>query len=350
METKILVIGVGGAGCNVVDKVADSIRNYDYVNNIRIFAVNTDRQSLSNMKHVDETITLGKKGRGAGSDPDKGRIIALRSIEEGVFNKVRFDEEISYDLIIIVAGLGGGTGTGAGPVIADHLKKVFDTTVLSVLILPDRDEYGDKTEIVNRGIIDFYKVSDSIAIIDNSEVVDHEKPLHEAYDGANEFIKNIIVTLLDICEKYGNPNIDFADIEAVLTNRNRLSKFVFIGSVEFLTVQSVENLPLSISTLKRQTAVTSFRGAKYLLAAFFHSGKLSSQKAKSVVESIKNEILQGGNSPYVKRGDYIDLGMKEQVKIGVVVAGIQVDNRISKLITENIPDMLVQQAINERDS
>ncbi len=351
METKILVIGIGGAGCSVVDKVALSIKDYDYINNIRLVATNTDRQNLINMKAVEETITLGK-GRGAGSDPERGKRLAEEAINSGAFDKLAFDEEITYDLIIAVAGLGGGTGTGAGPVVLSHLKRLFeDSTVLSVLILPDKDEYGQKSEIVNRGLVEFYHVSDAITIIDNAEVVDLSKPIAEAYDGANEFIKNLIVTILDICERYGNPNIDFADVENVFLKSNQSSKFVFIGSLEFPTPPETSDIPQKLSVMKKQTAVTSFRGANNLLIGFFHSGKLSAEKSRDITELIKSEIVQGGKPPYIKRGDYIFPDMKSQVKIGLVIGGVQVDPRIWKPIKEGLEvNKLLKGVLDEGNS
>ncbi|EJF05837.1 cell division GTPase, partial [Thiovulum sp. ES] len=139
---------------------------------------------------------MGKRGRGAGSDPERGRELALKAWENGDLDMLKFTDEIDYDLVIVIAGLGGGTGTGSGPVVASYIKKAFpESSVLSVLVLPDADEYGEKTEIVNRGLVDFYKISDSLLLIDNSRIVDRSKPLAQAYDYANEFTKEVVITI-----------------------------------------------------------------------------------------------------------------------------------------------------------
>jgi len=79
---------------------------------------------LINLKSIKDHITLGKRGRGAGSDPEKGRELAIKAWENGDLDMLKFTDEIDYDLIIVIAGLGGGTGTGAGPVIVNYLKEL----------------------------------------------------------------------------------------------------------------------------------------------------------------------------------------------------------------------------------
>ncbi|MEO0169167.1 MAG: hypothetical protein ABIL42_02960, partial [candidate division WOR-3 bacterium] len=257
METKILVLGVGGAGCNIADKVYTSIKSYPYVNNVRVVAINTDKQSLINLKSVKDYIVLGKKGRGAGSNPEKGKELALESWKEGQLERLKFDDTVDYDLIIVIAGLGGGTGTGAGPVIVEYLKQTFvEAVVLSILILPDTDEYGEKTEMAHKGLSEFYKISDALMLIDNAEIVDMSKPLSEAYEPANEFTKNVVITILDICERYGNPNIDFADVQNALNQAKNSSKFVFITSLEFPSKDMITDSEINtrLLNLKRKTA------------------------------------------------------------------------------------------------
>lgn len=344
METKILVLGVGGAGCNIADKVYAGIRSYPYVNNIRVVAINTDRQSLINLKFIKDYIVLDKKGRGAGSDPERGRRLAIESWNEGKLERLKFDDSVDYDLIIVIAGLGGGTGTGAGPVVVEYLKENFsEAIVLSVLVLPDTDESGEKTELANKGLLEFYKVSDAIMLIDNSEIADMSKPLSEAYEPANEFTKNIVITVLDICERYGSPNIDFADIQNVLVKARDFSKFVFITSLEFPTQDSITDSEINsrISDVKRKTAVASFRGAPSLIVGAFHDGNLPSQKVKDFIEILKREIIQGGRSPFIKRGDYIV--EDKTIRFGVIVGGVEVNSRITRIISSTYPERILEE-------
>ncbi len=344
METKILVLGVGGAGCNIVDKVYASIKSYPYVNNVRVVAINTDRQSLTNLKSVKDYIVLGKKGRGAGSDPERGKELALESWREGYLERLKFDDTVDYDLIIVIAGLGGGTGTGAGPVIVKYLKENFkEAVVLSILILPDTDEYGEKTEMANRGLSEFYRISDALMIIDNAEIIDVSKPLSEAYEPANEFTKNVVITILDICEMYGKPNIDFADVQNALNQAKKSSKFVFITSLEFPNKDLITDSEINsrLLDLKRKTAVASFRGASSLIVGAFHNGDLPSQKVKDFVEFLKSEIIQGGKSPLVKRGDY-----KTQDKIirfGIIIGGVDMDSRIKRVLSTTYPERVLEE-------
>jgi len=342
METKVMIVGVGGAGCNIADRVDAGIKPYPYKNNVRTVAINTDRQSLINLKSVKDHITLGKRGRGAGSDPEKGKELALKAWENGDLDMLKFTDEIDYDLIIVIAGLGGGTGTGAGPVIVNYLKEAFpESTILSVLILPDADEYGEKTEMVNRGLVEFYRLSDSILLIDNSKIVDRTKPLSQAYDYANEFTKEVVITTLDICERYGNPNIDFADIQTVFRRSRESSRFAFISSLEFPTEDMIteEEIRKKLLDLKQKTAIHTFMEATSLIVASFHSGNLPSQKVMELVETLKSEITRGGRAPYVKRGDYIDPNQKT-VKFGIIIGGVQVDPKIADVISRSLERFL----------
>ncbi len=342
METKVLIVGIGGAGCNIADRVDSGIKPYHYKNNVRTVAINTDRQSLINLKSIKDHITLGRKGRGAGSDPEKGRELAIKAWENGDLDMLKFTDDIDYDLIIVIAGLGGGTGTGAGPVIVNYLKEAFsESTVLAVLVLPDSDEYGEKTELVNRGLVDFYKVSDSLLLIDNSKIVDRSKPLAQAYDYANEFTKDIVITILDICERYGNPNIDFADIQTVFRRSRESSRFTFISSLEFPTEDMIaeDEIRKRLIELKQKTATHSFMEATSLIVASFHGGNLPSQKVMELVEILKGEITRGGKAPYVKRGDYIDPNQKT-IRFGIIIGGVQIDPKMADVISRSLERFL----------
>ena len=344
-----MIVGVGGAGCNIADRVDAGIKSYPYKNNIRTVAINTDRQSLLNLKAIKDHITLGKRGRGAGSDPERGRELALKAWENGDLDILKFTDDIDYDLIILIAGLGGGTGTGAGPVIIDYLRENFlESTILSILILPDADEYGEKTEMVNRGLVEFYNVSDSLLIIDNSKIVDKNKPLAQAYDYANEFTKEVVITILDICERYGNPNIDFADIQTVFRRSKETSRFTFISSLEFPTEDMIneEEIRKRLIDLKQKTATHSFMEATSLIVASFHSGNLPFQKVMELVETLKGEITRGGKAPYVKRGDYIDPNQKT-IRFGIIIGGVQVDPKILYVISRSLERFLGEEY--ERD-
>ncbi len=342
METKVLIVGIGGAGCNIADRADSGIKPYPYKNNVRTVAINTDRQSLINLKSIKDHITLGRKGRGAGSDPERGRELAIKAWENGDLDMLKFTDDIDYDLIIVIAGLGGGTGTGAGPVIVNYLKEAFsESTVLAVLVLPDLDEYGEKTELVNRGLVDFYKVSDSLLLIDNSKIVDKSKPLAQAYDYANEFTKEIVITILDICERYGNPNIDFADIQTVFRRSRESSRFTFISSLEFPTEDMIteDEIRKRLIELKQKTATHSFMEATSLIVASFHGGNLPSQKVMELVEILKGEITRGGKAPYVKRGDYIDPNQKT-IRFGIIIGGVQIDPKMADIISRSLERLL----------
>ncbi len=327
LDTKILLLGIGGAGCNIVDKVKGNLK-YD----IDIYAANTDRQNLNHLRNPVIPIHLSPKGRGAGSDPDKGRELALKAIERGELNILKHSDEKDYDLIMLVAGLGGGTGTGAGPVLAEWLRENFpEAVIMGILIYPEEMEEGEKTRIARRGLAEFYSILDSMVVINNQSIVDPTVPISEAYNLADKYVANSIMTILDISEDYGVPNLDFNDIQKALKMPDRqtemnISKFAFISTFDIPSAQDIDRIYREINDRKTHLSINSFSGARHLLVGFFHSGKhLTWEMEKTFVNYIKNEIIASGKSPYVKFGDFAQgkSDMNERVRISVIISGVK---------------------------
>ncbi|NPB04368.1 MAG: hypothetical protein GXO39_08165 [Thermotogae bacterium] len=340
-STQILLVGIGGAGCNIVDQVqAEHLKNYPYT--VDVYAINTDRQNLANLR-LDNTIQLGRKGRGAGSDPKKGRRMAEEAIRVGKLNMIKHSDEREYDLIIVVAGLGGGTGTGSGPVIVEHLRDMFpEAIVMGILIYPEDVESGVKTEIARAGLVEYYRLLDSVVVINNGSIVDPSMPIAQAYKLADEYVANTIMTVLEISEDYGKPNLDFNDIQKALEPPARgedfnLSKFAFISTFDIPTAQEINRLPERIEEKKRHLSINSLSGARTLLVGFFHNGKtLTWEKESAVVDYLKKEIIMAGRSPYVKMGDFIQGkdNMMDRVKISVIISGVKPDSYIITALRE----------------
>ncbi len=204
----IKVIGVGGGGCNAVD--------YMYRQNIEgcIFMVcNTDSQALGDCA-VPIKIQLGE-GLGAGTDPIAGRNAALESykeIEEKVFSG-------QTDMLFITAGMGGGTGTGAAPVIASMAKKLGVLTV-GVVTIPFRYDGSEAMTKALDGIMEMEKNVDSLLIIDNEKLYDNYAKMHiqDAFPKTDEVLCTAVKGIIEIIKKKGHINVDFRDVKKMMTN------------------------------------------------------------------------------------------------------------------------------------
>ena len=209
---KIKVIGVGGAGGNAVEHMINR-----KVTGIEYYCANTDAQALG-LLSVGNKIQLGSKitrGLGAGADPDVGRAAALEDREQIV--------EIlqGADMVFIAAGMGGGTGTGAAPVIAEVAK---DMGLLTVAIVnrPFPFEQRKRISVAEKGVVDLADHVDSLIIVPNAkllEVLPPDTTIVKAFEAANDVLHDAVKGISDIITKPGHINVDFADVKTVMSKR-----------------------------------------------------------------------------------------------------------------------------------
>lgn len=211
---KIKVVGVGGAGGNAVNNmISADLKGIDFI------AVNTDMQVLSTSL-ATRTIQIGKnvtRGLGAGADPTKGRDAALESRDELA------DALIGADMVFITAGMGGGTGTGAAPVIAEVAK---ETGALTVAVVTKPFFYEGKRRAVNceQGIRDLRNFVDTSIVVPNdriSLVVEKGTPLIKSFSIANDILRQAIQGISDLILTPGLINLDFADVSTVMSGSGR---------------------------------------------------------------------------------------------------------------------------------
>ena len=204
----IKVIGVGGGGCNAVD--------YMYRQNIQgctFIVCNTDAQALNDCE-VPVKIQLGT-GLGAGCNPTEGRNAALNSQDE-IAEKVI---DNGTEMLFITAGMGGGTGTGAAPVIAAMAKKKGILTV-GVVTIPFKNEGSEAMSKAIEGINELEKNVDSLLIINNEKLYDFygDMLIQEAFPKADEVLATAVRGITEIIEKKGHKNVDFNDVRRMMTN------------------------------------------------------------------------------------------------------------------------------------
>ena len=219
-ESIIKVIGVGGGGCNAV--------NYMYRQKIEgctFIVCNTDRQALEKCD-VPVKIQLGEDGLGAGTNPTEGRNAALNSQEE--IEKIL---DNNTKMVFITAGMGGGTGTGAAPVIASMARKKGILTV-GVVTIPFRNQGNETMSKAIDGITELENNVDSILIIDNEKLFDVYGDLlvQEAFPKADEVLATAVRGITEIIKKRGHINVDFKDVSTMMRNDNRSgSRYALMG-------------------------------------------------------------------------------------------------------------------------
>ena len=219
-ESIIKVIGVGGGGCNAV--------NYMYRQKIEgctFIVCNTDRQALDKCD-VPVKIQLGDEGLGAGTNPTEGRNAALNSQEE--IEKI-LDNDTK--MLFITAGMGGGTGTGAAPVIASMAKKKGILTV-GVVTIPFRNQGNETMSKAIDGITELENNVDSLLIIDNEKLFDVYGDLlvQDAFPKADEVLATAVRGITEIIKKRGHINVDFKDVSTMMRNDNRGgSRYALMG-------------------------------------------------------------------------------------------------------------------------
>ncbi|MCS7126003.1 MAG: cell division protein FtsZ [Aigarchaeota archaeon] len=221
-DVRITVIGVGGAGCNTVNRLTNP-----NLNKIKLIAANTDAQHLELIKTKNK-IVLGKsvtKFRGAGGDPAKGREAAEESIEE-----IREAIEDS-DIVFISAGLGGGTGTGAAPLIAEVAKEV-GAVAIGFVTLPFKFEGSIRKRIALQGLEEMKRSCHTVIAIDNNKLLElyPQYSLKSALALADEVISNMILSIMESIVKPSLINIDYADFRTIMMRGNLAALGIGVSS------------------------------------------------------------------------------------------------------------------------
>lgn len=210
-KVRLKIIGVGGAGGNVISRLYDK-----RIEGIELIAINTDLQGLKHTK-ADVKIQIGKnacRGLGAGMDPLKGREAAEEDIEE--INKA----VQGGDLVFIAAGLGGGTGTGASPIVA-NLARQSGALTIAVVTKPFSFEGEKRLEIAEEYWQKLFNEVDSIVTIPNDRVfniIDEKTPILEAFYKIDEVLREGVKGISDLITFPGLINLDFANIKTIMTN------------------------------------------------------------------------------------------------------------------------------------
>ncbi len=305
-KATIKVFGVGGAGGNTLMRM-----NEVGIKGAELIAVNTDAQDLLCVL-ADKKILIGKEltgGLGAGNNPQIGREAAKES--EAEIKKALQDA----DMVFITCGLGGGTGTGAAPVIASIAKKMGILTV-GVVTLPFSIEGKVRMENAMEGLERMQESVDTLIVIPNDKLLEiaSDLPLHTAFKVADEILTNAVKGIAELVTNTGHINLDFADIKAVM----RQGGVAMIGMGESDTEnRAVEAVEKAISNPLLDVDIS---GAKGALINVVGGPSLSLEEAKSVVKAISEKLDEDAN---VIWGVQISNDMKDAIRVMLIVTGVK---------------------------
>ena len=317
LSPRILVIGVGGAGGNIINSMKLSgVEGVEFIN------VNTDSQQLKNSK-VDKTLQLGPsctQGLGAGADPELGKKAA-----DEVAGEIEEYLEGSH-MVFLTAGMGGGTGTGASPVIARIAKDLGILTV-GVVTKPFEMEGKRKINRADEGILELQKYVDNLIVIPNQNIFHLAKP-ETSFTDALQFADNVLIdgvkSMIDVMVNTGIMNHDFADVKAVMSETGKVHLGTGIAEGENRVTEATE-AAISNPLLENN----SMKGAKGVLINITCGADTSLHDIDLANNLVREEADEDANIIW---GVQKDKNLDGKFKISVVSTGIDNENYYRNLI------------------
>ena len=301
----IKVIGVGGGGCNAVNRMVQAeLKGVDFI------AVNTDRQAL-NRCLAETKVQIGEKltrGLGAGANPEIGQKAAEETLDEIT---ALLD---GADMVFITAGMGGGTGTGAAPIIAKAAKDMGILTV-GVVTKPFTFEGSKRRKQAELGVNFLKKYVDSLVIVPNDKLIDNSQKnttMVQAFEMADNVLKQGVQGISDLISDFALINVDFADVKSVMTDRGIAHMGVGRGTGENRAQDAVK------TAIESPLLETTIQGAKAILlyvAGGYDLGMLEVNEIASLVEE------QADQDCILIFGAAVNEEMQDEVAITVIATG-----------------------------
>ncbi|WEV39345.1 cell division protein FtsZ [Lactobacillus sp. ESL0680] len=329
----IKVIGVGGAGGNAVNRMID-----DGVQGVSFVAANTDVQALNSNK-AETKIQLGPKltrGLGAGSHPEVGQKAAEES-EQTIEDALK-----GADMIFITAGMGGGTGTGAAPIVAKIARETGALTV-GVVTRPFTFEGPKRSKNATEGIAQLKQYVDTLVIIANNrllEMVDKKTPMMDAFKEADNVLKQGVQGISDLITSTDYVNLDFADVKTVMANQGAALMGIGRASGENRTVEATK---LAISSPLLEVSID---GAKQVLLNITGGPDLTLFEAQDASEIVSKAA---GDDVNIIFGTSINPNLGDEVVVTVIATGIssQAEEEASKQLPGRSHQVKAQETTSE---
>ncbi|MDI6689657.1 MAG: cell division protein FtsZ [Actinomycetota bacterium] len=320
----IKVVGIGGGGTNAVNRMIEA-----GLTGVEFIAINTDAQALL-MSDADYKVHIGAnitKGLGAGSDPQ----IGYQAAEE---NREQIKEVLQgADMVFVTAGKGGGTGTGAAPVIAEIAREELDALTVGVVTRPFGFEGRKRGLQADEGITKLKEKVDTLIIIPNDrllQVVEKKTTILDAFRVADDVLRQGVQGITDLITVPGLINLDFADVRAIMTNAGSALMGIGVASGENRATESAK------AAISSPLLEASIEGAKGVLLNISGGSDLGLFEVNEAAEIIANSAHPDANIIF---GAVIDDSLCDEVRVTVIATGFDVrkQERLELLGEKEVP-------------
>jgi len=330
--TNIKVVGCGGGGSNAVNRmIVEGLKNVEFI------AINTDKQALL-LSNANQKIQIGEKltkGLGAGANPEIGKKAAEESREE-ITASVK-----GANMVFITAGMGGGTGTGAAPIVAEIAKSMEILTV-GVVTKPFPFEGKRRMRHAEIGIENLKEKVDTLVIIPNERLLsmaDKKTTLLDSFKLADEVLRQGVQAISDLITITGVINADFADIKAVMLDKGLAHMGVGFGKGDTRAQDAVKQ------AISSPLLETSIEGATDVIINFTGGADMGALEVYDAADVVREAVDPDAN---IIVGAVIDENLSEEIRITVIATGFESEN--NKIIVnpiEEIKKSQVQEVVNK---
>ena len=304
---KIKVVGVGGGGCNAVNRMIESgVQGVDFI------VANTDLQVL-NVSKAETKLQIGKnitEGLGAGANPEIGREAALESKKE-------IEEALTgADMVFVTCGMGGGTGTGAAPIIAEIAQDLGALTV-GIVTKPFKFEGKKRMDHAEVGIEELRKHVDTIIVIPNDrlrDIIDRTTPMIEAFKEVDNVLRRGVQSISDLIAVSGLVNLDFADVKTIMSKRGNAIIGIGIGVGENRAIEAAKQAVAS------PLLETTIDGATDAIINITGGNSLTLFEAEDAAEVVRSAAKTDINTIF---GAVINENLNDEVIVTVIATGFE---------------------------
>ena len=327
---KIKVIGVGGGGCNAVNRMIES-----GVIGVEFIVANTDLQVL-NVSKAETKLQIGKtltEGLGAGANPEIGREAAQES-------KKDIEEALQgADMVFVTCGMGGGTGTGAAPIVAEIAQELGALTV-GIVTKPFKFEGKKRMEQAEVGIDELRKHVDTIIVIPNDrlrDIIDRTTPMIEAFKEVDNVLRRGVQSISDLIAVSGLVNLDFADVKAIMAKRGNAIIGIGIGVGENRAIEAAKQAVAS------PLLETTIDGATDAIINITGGNSLTLFEAEDAAEVVRGAAKTDINTIF---GAVINENLNDEVIVTVIATGFDDNNQA---FDDDYPSMSSYNTKNDED-
>ncbi len=299
------VIGVGGGGNNAVNRMIDH-----GMNNVEFISINTDGQAL-NLSKASSKIQIGEKltrGLGAGANPEIGKKAAEESREQ-------IEDAIQgADMVFVTAGMGGGTGTGAAPVVAKIAKEMGALTV-GVVTRPFSFEGRKRQTQAAAGVESMKAAVDTLIVIPNDrllDIVDKSTPMMEAFKEADNVLRQGVQGISDLIAVSGEVNLDFADVKTIMSNQGSALMGIGVSSGENRAIEAAKK---AISSPLLETSIVGAQGVLMNITGGESLSLFEAQEAADIVQDAADEDVN------MIFGTVINPELQDELVVTVIATG-----------------------------